>query len=154
LSLKTKVGGFLQFRIKTSGDGFSSLGLNTGSSDLVICASKSLWRFLSLCLKTKQTSVYRLLHKIDGESTAWDTHRDLTACLAWKQVVLGFPSLTSRLVEARQRVVHVAPSQRLRQDRVEDERFNATGYVRPGYPYFTVFYVLAHMNIIVFYLNL
>jgi hypothetical protein len=100
LRLKTKVDGFLQFHLKTGGNGFSSLSLNTGSSGLVICVSKSPWRFLGLCLKTKQTSVYWLLHKIDGESTAWGTHRDLTACLVWKQVVLGFPSLTSRLVEA------------------------------------------------------
>jgi hypothetical protein len=74
LSLKIKVDGFLQFRLKTGGDGFSSLGLNTGSSGLVICASKSPWRFLGLCLKIKQTSVYRLLHKINEESTAWGTH--------------------------------------------------------------------------------
>jgi hypothetical protein len=30
---------------------------------------------------------------------ARDTHRDLAACFAWKQVGLGFPSLASRLVE-------------------------------------------------------
>jgi hypothetical protein len=35
------------------GGGFSGLGLRTDSSDLVICASKSLRRFLGLCLKTK-----------------------------------------------------------------------------------------------------
>jgi hypothetical protein len=33
----------------------------------------------------------------------WDSHRDLEACFAWKQVGLGFSSLASRLVEARRR---------------------------------------------------
>jgi hypothetical protein len=48
---------------------------------------------------------------------AWDTHRDLAACLTWKQVWLGFPSLVSRLVEARRRVVHVASSLMLRRSK-------------------------------------
>jgi hypothetical protein len=45
--------------------------------------------FLSLGLKTKQTSGCRLRHKI------------LMAYFAWKQVALGFFSLASRLAEAR-----------------------------------------------------
>jgi hypothetical protein len=44
-------------------------------------------------IKTKQASVCRLRHKTNGGSLAWDTCRDLAACLAWKQVWLGFPSL-------------------------------------------------------------
>jgi hypothetical protein len=32
--------------------------------------------------------------------TAWDTHRDLVACFAWKQVWLGFPSVASRPAKA------------------------------------------------------
>jgi hypothetical protein len=43
-----------------------------------------------LHLKTKQASVYRLRYKTDGGRLAQDTHRDLVACLAWKQVWLGF----------------------------------------------------------------
>jgi hypothetical protein len=31
----------------------------------------------------------------------WDTCRDLASCFTWKQVGLGFPSPTSRLVEAQ-----------------------------------------------------
>jgi hypothetical protein len=46
-----------------------------------------------LGLKTKQASVCRLRHKIDGGRSAWDTRRDIAACLAWKQVLLGFSSL-------------------------------------------------------------
>jgi hypothetical protein len=42
------------------------LGLKTDSSGLVIWVSKSPRWFLSLGLKTKQTSVYRLRHKTDG----------------------------------------------------------------------------------------
>jgi hypothetical protein len=64
--------------------GFSSLDLKTGSSGLVIWASKSPRRFLGLGLKTKQASVCRLRHKNDGGRSAWDTRRDLAACLAWK----------------------------------------------------------------------
>jgi hypothetical protein len=68
------------------GGEFPSLGLKTGSSGLMIWASKSPRRFLSLCLKTKQTSVCRLRHKTDGGKSARDTHRDLAVYLAWKQV--------------------------------------------------------------------
>jgi hypothetical protein len=75
------------------GGGFPGLGLKTGRSGLVICASKSPRRFLGLSLKTKQALVHRLRHKTDGGRSARDTRQDLTACLAWKQVWLGFPSL-------------------------------------------------------------
>jgi hypothetical protein len=115
--LKTCCNGFLQFGLKTSGDGFSRFGLKTGggflvepqnqgagvfsgfglkpdSSGLGIWASKSSRRFLSLGFKTKWASVCRLRHKTDGGRSAWDTHRDPAACFAWKQVWLGFPSLS------------------------------------------------------------
>jgi hypothetical protein len=107
--------------------GFPGLGLKTGSSSLVIWASKSLRQFLGLDLKTKHASVCWLCHKTDGRATAWDTCRDLAACFVWKQVGLGFPSLASRLSEARRRVVHVAPSRRLRRSQIEDEWVDATG---------------------------
>jgi hypothetical protein len=61
------------------GAGFPDLGLKTGSSGLVIWASKSLQRFLGLGLKTKWALVYRLRHKT---RSARDTHRDITACFA------------------------------------------------------------------------
>jgi hypothetical protein len=54
------------------GGGFFGLGLKTGSSGLVIWASKSSRRFLGLDLKTRQTSVCRLCHKTDGGRSAWD----------------------------------------------------------------------------------
>jgi hypothetical protein len=76
------------------GGGFFGLGLKTGSSGLVIWASKSTRQFLGLGLKTKQASVCRLRHKTDGGRSVWDTRRDLAAYLAWKQIWLGFPSLT------------------------------------------------------------
>jgi hypothetical protein len=44
------------------------------------------------------------------DETVWDTHRDIAVCFTWKQVGLGFFSLTSRLPETRRRVVHVSPS--------------------------------------------
>jgi hypothetical protein len=66
---------------QNQGDGgFPGLGLKTGSSGLVIWALKSLRQFLGLGLKTKQASVCRLRHKIDGGRSGWVTHRDLAAC--------------------------------------------------------------------------
>jgi hypothetical protein len=101
LSLASKsVVGFAVEPQNHGGGGFPGLGLKTGRYSLVIWTSKSLRCFLVLALKTKQAMVYQLHHKIDGRVMAWDTCRDLAVCFAWK-VGLGFPSLTSRLVEAR-----------------------------------------------------
>jgi hypothetical protein len=75
------------------GGGFLGLCLKTNSSGLVIWDSKSSRRFLNLDLKTKRASVCRLHHKTDGGRSAWNTRRDLAACLASKQVWLEFPSL-------------------------------------------------------------
>jgi hypothetical protein len=77
--------------------------------------------------------------------------RDLAACIAWKQVVLWFLSLVSRLAEARRRVVHVAPSWRLCRNQVDDGRVDAMGCVGSCYAYFAVFFVLGPRGIIVFY---
>jgi hypothetical protein len=77
--------GFLIERQNQGGGGFLGLGLKTDSFGLVIRASKSLQRFLSLGLKTKRTSVCRLRHKTDGGRTAWNTRRDLATCF-----MLGF----------------------------------------------------------------
>jgi hypothetical protein len=86
--------GFLIEPQNQDGGGFPGLNLKTGSFDLVIWTSKSLRRFLGLSIKTKQTSVYRLRHKTDGGRSTWNMHRDLLACFTWKQVGLGFPSLS------------------------------------------------------------
>jgi hypothetical protein len=59
------------FGLKTKVDRFPALGLKTGSSGLVIWASKSLRRFLGLGLKTKRAMVCRLHHKTDGRKTTW-----------------------------------------------------------------------------------
>jgi hypothetical protein len=85
--------GFLVEPQNQGGGGFPSLGLKTGSSGLVIWASKSLRQFLGLGLKTKQASVCRLRHKTNGGRSTRDTRRDVAACLAWKQVWIVFPSL-------------------------------------------------------------
>jgi hypothetical protein len=85
--------GFLVEPQNQGGGGFPGLALKTGSSGLVIWASKSPWQFLGLGLKTKWASVCRLRHKTDGGRSTRDTRRDLAACLAWKQVWLGFLSL-------------------------------------------------------------
>jgi hypothetical protein len=94
LDLTSKpVVGFLVEPQNQGGGGFPGLGLKTDNSGLVICTSKSPRRFLGLGIKTKWASVYRLRHKTDGGRSARDTRRDLAACLASKQVWLGFPSL-------------------------------------------------------------
>jgi hypothetical protein len=93
-SLASKpVVGFLVEPQNQGGEGFPHLGLKTGSSGLVIWASKSPRRFLGLGLKTKWASVCRLRHKTDRGMSAQDTRRDLAACFAWKHVWLGFTSL-------------------------------------------------------------
>jgi hypothetical protein len=71
--------GFLVEPENQGGVGFPGLGLKTGTFDLVIWTSKSPRQFLSLCLKIKWTSVYRLRHKTDGGRLAWDTRQDLAA---------------------------------------------------------------------------
>jgi hypothetical protein len=78
---------------------------------------------------------------------AWGTRRDLAPSFAWKQVRLGF---ALKLVEARRRVLHVAPSWMLDEDQVEDGRVDATSCVRPFYSNFVVFYVLGSRGILVF----
>jgi hypothetical protein len=87
LGLASKLAvGFLVEPQNQGGGGFPGLSLKTGSSGLVIWASKSPRRFLGLDLKTKWASVCRLHHKTNGGRSAWDTHRDLAACFTWKQV--------------------------------------------------------------------
>jgi hypothetical protein len=71
LSLASKLAvGFLDEPQNPGGGGFPGLGLKTGSSDLVIWASKSPRRFLGLGLKTKWASVCRLRHKTNGGRSA------------------------------------------------------------------------------------
>jgi hypothetical protein len=94
LGLASKsVVGFLVAPQNQGDEGFPSLGLKTGSYDLVIWVSKSSRQFLGLSLKTKQDSVCRLRHKTDGRRSVRDTRRDLAACFVWKHVWLGFFSL-------------------------------------------------------------
>jgi hypothetical protein len=93
LARGTRSAGFLVQPQNQGGGEFPGLGLKTGSSGLVIWASKSPRRYLGLGLKTMWASVCRLRHKTDGGRSARDTRRDLAACLASKQVWLGFPSL-------------------------------------------------------------
>jgi hypothetical protein len=91
--VETRSAGFLVEPQNQGGGGFPGLDLKTGSSGLVIWASKSPRRFLGLGLKTKWASICRLRHKTDRGRSARDTRRDLAAYLASKHVWLGFPSL-------------------------------------------------------------
>jgi hypothetical protein len=104
LSIKTKVKGLLVVWPQNHWVGFPSLGLKIGSYGLVIYTSKLLRWFLGLGLKTKQAIVCRLRHKTNERmKTALGTRRDLVVWFTWKQVGLGFPSLVSRLLQARRR---------------------------------------------------
>jgi hypothetical protein len=51
--------------------------------------------------------------------------------------------------EARLRVVHVAPSRRLRRRQAEAGRVDAMGCVGPCYPCFTVFLLLGPRGVVV-----
>jgi hypothetical protein len=86
--------GFLVEPQNHGGGGFPGSDVKTGSSSLVIRVSKSPRWFLVLGLKTKWASVCRLHCKTEGGRLGWDTRRDLAFCFAWKQVWLGFSSLT------------------------------------------------------------
>jgi hypothetical protein len=87
LGLASKpVVGFLVEPQNQGGGGFPGLDLKTGNYGLEIWVSKSPRRFLGLGLTTKWASVCRLRHKTDRGRSAQDTHRDLAACVVWKQV--------------------------------------------------------------------
>jgi hypothetical protein len=102
--LKIKIDGFSRFDLQTRGFGFSGQDLKTGRYGLMIWASKSRRRFLGLSFKTKWATIYWLHHKTDRKmKMAQDTHRDLVACFVWKQVGVGFLSLTSRLADVLHR---------------------------------------------------
>jgi hypothetical protein len=67
-----------------------------------------------------------------------------------KQAGLGFPSLTSKLVEALPRVVRVTSSHMLRRDEVEDGWIDVLSCVRSFYPKISVFYVLYRRGNLIF----
>jgi hypothetical protein len=142
LSLKTRVGEF------------PGLGLRTSSYGLVICASKSLRRFLDLCLKTRLAIVCQLRHKTDGRMTVRDTRRDLAACFTWKRVRPEFPSLSQNwrrsddgwcMRHHRRGHVKMKP---------KTDRSMRQGGIGLFYPNFAVFIVLVSRGILVFWMSL
>jgi hypothetical protein len=82
--------GFLVEPQNQGGGGFADLGLKTSSSRLGLKITATVH---GLDPKTKWASVCRLRHKTNGGWSARDTRQDPAACLVWKQVWLGFPSL-------------------------------------------------------------
>jgi hypothetical protein len=62
--------GFLVEPQNQGDEGFFGLGVKTGSSGLMIWASKSPQQFLGLSLKTKRASIWCLRHKTDGGQSA------------------------------------------------------------------------------------
>jgi hypothetical protein len=94
----------------------------------------------------------REVHSLSHKSLSHK--RDLTASFAWKQVALGFFSLTLRLAEARLRVVHMASSRRLRRKEAEDGRVDAIDCVGLFYPKIIISSIIGPRGIVVFYLGL
>jgi hypothetical protein len=151
------LGRFLQFGLKTGGNGFlvesqyqgsggfPDLGLKIGIYGLVIWASKSPRRFLGLGLKTIHASVCRLRHKTNGGRSVQDTHPDRVeasrARVSQSGLKTGGGATTGG---AHGTVTDVVSGQ------VEDGRVDAMGYVEPCYPCFTVFFLLCPRAIIVF----
>jgi hypothetical protein len=64
--LKTGGDGFSWFNLKIGGFGFPGLCLKTSGYSLMICASKSPWRFLDLSLKIKRATFCRFRQKTNG----------------------------------------------------------------------------------------
>jgi hypothetical protein len=58
--------------------------------------------------------------------------------------------LALKLVEERRRVMHVTSSRRSHEDKVEDGRVDATGFIGLFYPNFAIFVVLGPKSILVF----
>jgi hypothetical protein len=113
LASKPVVGFFVQPQ-NQGGARFLSLGLKTDNYSLVIWALKSPRWFLLFGPQNQVDDGLSVAPQNRWEdATAWGTRQDLTACFTWKQVGLGFLSLASRLVEARRRMIHAAPSRRL-----------------------------------------
>jgi hypothetical protein len=83
------------------------------------------------------------------DNSVQGTCRGLVVCFTWKQVMLGFLSLASRLTEAQRWVVHVASSRRLRRVEAEDGWVDAMGYIGLFYPNFAIFFVLCHKGSLV-----
>jgi hypothetical protein len=109
--------------------------------------------------------VYLLRHKTDGGGTAWDTHRDLAACVRLKAsrargpksgLNTGVGVTTGGARDTIAKVASGSSGRRtgrcdgLRRDQVKDRRIDATGCVGPCYHYFVIFYVLDHKSILVF----
>jgi hypothetical protein len=65
---------------------------------------------------------------------------------SWARVSM----LALKLAEERRRVMHVASSWRSHEDKVEDGRVNATGFIGLFYPNFAIFVVLGPRDILVF----
>jgi hypothetical protein len=134
------------------------LGIKTGAAvlwfgpqnhrdDFLVWASKpSGRRFVDSHLKTAEQ-----------RKTMWGHVSTSGGLLHAKQVELGFPSFALKLVEERQRVVHVASSWRSRGSEAKDDQFNVVecGVVEvgPSYPLLDAIFLLVHMGILVFYFH-
>jgi hypothetical protein len=118
---------------------FSSLGLKTGSCGLMIWPTKSLQRFLSLGLKTKWEDVCQVAPQNRREDENGVGHTLRYSDLLHLEVSWARISQSSlKTGEGTARMVHVASSQRLCGDEVEEGRVDVTGCIRLFYPNFIV----------------
>jgi hypothetical protein len=103
----------------------------TGNYGLVIWASKSPRQFLGLCLKTKQAMFVGCASKPMGGCDGVGQALRSSSWLRMEASQGRVSQFTSKLAEARRRLVHVAPSRRPREDQVEDGWIDAMGCVGP-----------------------
>jgi hypothetical protein len=85
----------------------------------------------------------------DEDSVGHESRSSGLLCVEASRARVSQPSLKTG--EGVARIMHVASSQRWHRGQVEHERVDATGCVRPWYPYFTDFIVLDPRGILVFF---
>jgi hypothetical protein len=123
---------------------FSSLGLKTSNSDLVICASKSSDGFLVCASKLSG------LRFIDCATTP--SRSSGTLCVEASEARVS--QFGSKLVEVQRQMVHVASSRRSRGVKDKDKRINVVDFVGSFYSKIIVFVMLGLKSIVVFYLGI
>jgi hypothetical protein len=136
----------------TSWFGSQNQGRRFGDLGLKITATVSLFRpqnqvggGLSVCA----TKLISRLRRCE------DTRQNPVACFIVKQVGLGFPKFSSKLVLERWLVVHEASSQRSHGSETKDGWFDGVGCsaveIGPNYPSVVVISLLAYGDILVFW---
>jgi hypothetical protein len=126
-----------RFSLKTGGDNLSVVWPQNNCDNFLVWALKPrsiIWwfgpqnhrdGFLVWASKPRGGGLLVCASKpMSGWRRCKDTRRHLVACFVAKQVGLGFPSFTSKLMKERRWVVHVASSWRSSGSEAKDGRFD------------------------------